>query len=82
MSKIKLMFMLSCTAQSLQFSAKKVIITAGAYVNDIIKSLNFRIKLCIWEMVFMYFTMDATLDPLVQVIANKYKEFKKVIFTP
>jgi hypothetical protein len=54
--------------QLLRLSAKKVIITAGAYVNEIIKSLNFQIQLSIWEMVFMYFTMDEMLDPPVQVI--------------
>ncbi|CAG8642459.1 4124_t:CDS:2, partial [Paraglomus occultum] len=48
------------------YSAKKVIITAGAYVNDVIKSLNFQIQLSIWEMVSMYFTMDAMMNPPVQ----------------
>ncbi|CAG8553044.1 8812_t:CDS:2, partial [Gigaspora rosea] len=55
------------TQETMTYSAKKVIITAGAYVNNVIKSLNFQIQLCIWEMVFMYFTLDAVSNPPIQV---------------
>ncbi|CAG8766734.1 16105_t:CDS:2 [Gigaspora margarita] len=55
------------TQDTMTYSAKKVIITAGAYVNNVIKTLNFQIQLCIWEMVSMYFTLDAVSNPPIQV---------------
>jgi sarcosine oxidase/L-pipecolate oxidase len=42
-----------------KYHAKKVAITAGAYVNHILKpSYNFSLKLDIWEMVYEYYSVN------------------------
>jgi len=45
-----------CVTQT--YKCKKVIITCGAYINDVIQSLGFTIQLDIWEMTSEYYTME------------------------
>jgi len=45
------------------FSAKKSIMTAGAYSNQILDaSFNFKLDVDIWEMVYSYYAVDSTLE--------------------
>lgn len=45
---------------SIEYRARKIIITAGAYTNHItVPSFNLRLDLRIWEMVASYFSVNA-----------------------
>jgi sarcosine oxidase / L-pipecolate oxidase len=41
-----------------EFSAKKCILTCGAYTNDILKTLDLPLNLEIWEMVYEYYAVN------------------------
>lgn len=49
--------------ESVSFKGRKIIITAGAYTNHVVKpSFSSKLKLNIWEMVASYFTVNAGLN--------------------
>eukprot|EP01116_Phalansterium_solitarium_P008989 TRINITY_DN2296_c0_g1_i2.p1 TRINITY_DN2296_c0_g1~~TRINITY_DN2296_c0_g1_i2.p1 ORF type:complete len:483 (+),score=115.37 TRINITY_DN2296_c0_g1_i2:85-1449(+) len=48
----------------LQLSAGKVLVTAGAYTNDVIKSLGIQLNLTIWENMTAYYEVDTQLSPI------------------
>ncbi len=44
------------------YTANKVIVCAGAYVNEVLQSLNVRIRLEVWEMTYAYYqVLDETI---------------------
>lgn len=46
--------------EKLSFRTRKVIVTSGAYTNHVLEpSFDLRLKLCIWEMVASYFSVNA-----------------------
>ena len=46
------------------FHASKLILTAGAYTNDLLSSLGYRLNLEIWNMLWGYYRIEASLREL------------------
>jgi sarcosine oxidase/L-pipecolate oxidase len=46
------------TGEPRTFTARRCILACGAYTNDVLASLDLRLKLQIWEMVYEYYAAD------------------------
>ncbi|MEG5048412.1 FAD-dependent oxidoreductase [Microcoleus sp. B4-C1] len=58
-----------------KFHAKKCIITAGAYTNDILESVGLSIELKIWEMVYEYYATNPS--PNGTLFPSMWFQFKE-----